>query len=317
MPRPRGRARAARGRRLSHPRPGAEPRRIALDNYASGGRGVVQVHAHPPADAHMSVLDRKREVAARPRLAPRPPPSRVTSQIRDSISGASTNSPSTEPAVAPTRPGSTPAMPGAGERIPSLQGALPELFPDGKVARPHVVPPPDSTAWLVPGTVAAPRRAAPRASRRPARRTRRSPRDSRGTSVCAGGGARARPPLPSRRDSPASASRRRARLAGPLARRGQSAARTGGRQTRICGPPAAPRRNRPTAPSPPPPPCRTRPRGASASSQAACRPRQALPFRRFDLAGAVPRPPSAAPRSRRRPRLRQRGLYGVDDLVHL
>ena len=172
MPRPRGRAGAARGRRLSHPRPGAEPRRIAFDNYASGGRGVVQVHAHPPADAHMSVLDRKWEVAARPRLAPRPPPSRVTSQIRDSISGASTNSPSTEPAVAPTRPGSTPAMPGAGERIPSLQGALPELFPDGKVARPHVVPPPDSTAWLVPGTVAAPRRAAPLAHRadRPAER---------------------------------------------------------------------------------------------------------------------------------------------------
>lgn len=37
----------------------AEPRRIALDNYASGGRGVVQVHAHPPADARMSFLGRK------------------------------------------------------------------------------------------------------------------------------------------------------------------------------------------------------------------------------------------------------------------
>ena len=47
-------------------------------------------------------------------------------------------------------------MPGAGEWILPLQGALPELFPGGKVARPHVVPPPDSAAWLVPGTVASP-----------------------------------------------------------------------------------------------------------------------------------------------------------------
>jgi len=90
--------------------------------------------------------------------AAHPPCRPATLQFRDSISGTLASSPSTEPAVVPTRPGSAPAMPGAGERIPPLQGMSPELFPGGKVARPHVIQPPGSTAWLVPCTVAAPRR---------------------------------------------------------------------------------------------------------------------------------------------------------------